>query len=47
MHFLASSLAPLAAPKDVGRAAAPRTLDQVRWGQGGWWCRVLNDKGRG
>lgn len=29
MHFLISSLAPLSAPKDVGKLAAPRTMDQV------------------
>eukprot|EP00877_Chromochloris_zofingiensis_P001010 jgi/Chrzof1/1090/Cz01g39230.t1 len=29
MHFLISSLAPLSAPKDVGKLAAPRTMDQL------------------
>jgi hypothetical protein len=35
MHFLLSSLAPLAAPRDVGRLAAPRSMDQVGGGGGG------------
>lgn len=29
MHFLMSSMAPLAAPKDLAKLAAPRSLDQV------------------
>jgi tubulin epsilon len=29
MHFILSSLAPLGAPRDLGRAAAPRSMDQV------------------
>jgi tubulin epsilon len=31
MHFLLSGLAPLAAQRDVGRMAAPRSMDQVGW----------------
>lgn len=34
-HFLLSSLAPLGTPKDFGRAAAPRSLDQVGGGPPG------------
>lgn len=30
MHFLLSSLAPLAAPRDVAALTAPRSIDQVR-----------------
>lgn len=29
MHFLVSAMSPMAAPKDVAKLAAPRTLDQV------------------
>lgn len=29
MHFLLSSLAPLAAPRDVAALTAPRSIDQV------------------
>jgi hypothetical protein len=46
MHFLLSALAPLAAPRDVGRLAAPRSMDQVgarAARRGGRGCR----RGRG
>lgn len=33
MHFLLSSMAPLAAPKDVAQLTAPRSIDQVNE-----WC---------
>ena len=29
MHFLLSGMAPLGAPRDIGRLAAPRSMDQV------------------
>jgi len=47
MHFLLSSLAPLAAPRDVGRLNTARSVDQVRWclcwpGQAGGMQTMLN-----
>lgn len=36
MHFLLSSLAPLAAPRDVAALTAPRSIDQVRSGDSIW-----------
>jgi hypothetical protein len=29
LHFLLSSMSPLAAPKDLAKISAPRTIDQV------------------